>query len=64
MLAIGYHGVIMSKKPRKKKKKKPQQQQAEPKPNTKYSAGELAMAILGGALIILFAGIIITSCLG
>ena len=55
----------MSKKRRKKKKKKDvQQQSVGPKLNTKYSAGEMAMAILGGALIILFAGIIITSCLG
>jgi cell division protein FtsL len=55
----------MSKKPRKKKKKKgAQQQSATQKQNTKYSAGEIAMAILGAALLIMAAGIIITSCLG
>jgi len=55
----------MSKKPRKKKKKGPGQPQTAPaKKNTKYSAGEIAMAILGAALLIMVAGIIITSLLG
>jgi hypothetical protein len=55
----------MSKKPRKKKKKKtPRQLGAAPKKNTKYSPGEIAMAVLGAALLIMVAGIIITSLLG
>lgn len=55
----------MSKKPRKRKKKKnPQQQSGPPKKNTKYSPGEIAMAVLGAAILIMVAGIIITSCLG
>jgi hypothetical protein len=55
----------MSKKPRKKKKKKGGQQQAGPsKKNTKYSPAEIAMAVLGAALLIMAAGIIITSLLG
>ena len=63
--AIGYHGNAMSKKPRKKKKKKSATQQAgPPKKNTKYSPGEIAMAVLGAAILIMVAGIIITSLLG
>jgi cell division protein FtsL len=55
----------MSKKPRKKKKKKSAPQQASPpKKNTKYSPGEIAMAVLGAAILIMVAGIIITSLLG
>lgn len=55
----------MSKKPRKKKKKKGvQPQSAPPKKNTKYSPGEIAMAVLGAAILIMVAGIIITSLLG
>jgi hypothetical protein len=55
----------MSKKPRKKKKKKSAQAQtARPKKNNKYSPGEIAMAVLGAALLIMVAGIIITSLLG
>jgi hypothetical protein len=56
----------MSKKPRKKKKRKsaPQTQAALPKKNTKYSPGEIAMAVLGAALLIMVAGIVITSLLG
>lgn len=54
----------MSKKRRKKKKKKtPQQQSVPPKKNTKYSPGEIAMAVLGAALLIMAAGIIITALL-
>ena len=54
----------MSKKPRKKKKKRGMQQQAgPPKKNTNYSPGEIAMAVLGAALLIMAAGIIITSLL-
>ena len=55
----------MSKKPRKKKKKPNRQPPTgAPKKDTKYSAGEIAMAILGAALVIMAAGIIITSLLG
>jgi hypothetical protein len=55
----------MSKKPRKKKKKKgAQQQAAQTKKNTKYSPAEIAMAVLGAALLIMAAGIIITAILG
>jgi cell division protein FtsL len=55
----------MSKKPRKKKKKKNvQSQSASSKKSTKYSPGEIAMAVLGAALLIMVAGIIITSLLG
>ena len=48
----------MSKKPRKKKNKavnKPRT--APPKKNTKYSPGEIAMAVLGAAILIMVAGI-------
>jgi fucose permease len=54
----------MSRKKNRKKKKTAQPKNVPPRKNTKYSAGEIAMAILGGALIILFGGIIATSCLG
>ena len=54
----------MSKKPRKKKKVQRTQPSGPPKNDTKYSAGEIAMAILGAALLIMVAGIIITSLLG
>ena len=53
----------MSKKPRKKKKGG-QPQTAPAKNDTKYSAGEIAMAILGAAILVMVAGIIITSLLG
>jgi hypothetical protein len=53
----------MSKKPRKKK---PTRQRAKrsSKRDARYSAGEIAMAVLGGAILIMVAGIIITSLLG
>ena len=55
----------MSKKPRKKKKKIRQSQaRGGPQKNEKYSAGEIAMAVLGGALLLMVAGIILTSLLG
>jgi len=55
----------MSNKKRKKKKKAPSKPQTAPsKKRAKYSAGELAMAILGAAIVIMIAGIIITSLLG
>ena len=54
----------MSKKPRKKKKKGGQPQTGPAKKDTKYSAGEIAMAVLGAAILIMVAGIIITSLLG
>ena len=62
--AIGYHGSTMSKKPRKKKKKVGRQPQTVPaKKITKYSPGEIAMAVLGAALLVMVAGIVITSLL-
>jgi len=55
----------MSKKPRKKKKKAGRQPPTGPaKKDTKYSPGEIAMAVLGGAILIMVAGIVITSLLG
>ncbi len=54
----------MSKKPRKKKKMgRGQPQTAPAKKNTKYSAGEIAMAILGAAILIMVGAIIVTSLL-
>jgi hypothetical protein len=54
----------MSKKRRKKKKKAGgQPQTAPPKKNTKYAPGEIALAVLGAALVIMVAGIVITSLL-
>jgi len=53
----------MSKKPRKKKTHRTQPS-GPPKKNTKYSAGEIAMAVLGAAILIMVAGIILTSLLG
>ena len=54
----------MSKKPRKKKPARTARPGKSARKNEKYSAGEIAMAILGGALLIMVAGIIITSLLG
>ena len=55
----------MSKKPRKKKKKaRPQPQTGPVNNDAKYSPGEIAMAVLGAALLIMVAGIVITSLLG
>ena len=53
----------MSKKPRKKKKKNRQPPTGPPKKDAKYSPGEIAMAVLGAALLIMVAGIIVTSLL-
>jgi hypothetical protein len=53
----------MSKKPRKKKKGHGQPETGPPKKNTKYSAGEIAMAILGAAILIMVGAIIVTSLL-
>ena len=53
----------MSKKPRKKKKGRGQPLTAPAKKNTKYSAGEIAMAILGAAILIMVGAIIVTSLL-
>jgi len=50
----------MSKKPRKKKKSSGQSAKAKP---PRYTAGEIAMAILGAAILVMVAGIIITSLL-
>lgn len=54
----------MSKKPRKKKPGRQPQTGKRVQKDAKYSAGEIAMAILGGAILIMVAGIIITSLLG
>jgi hypothetical protein len=56
----------MAKKQRKKKKTSSSgsQQRPEPKKNTRYSAGEIAMAVLGAALLVMFGVIIVTSILG
>ncbi len=55
----------MSKKPRKKKKPERRQPQAGgTKKNTRYGAGEIALAVLGAALLIMVAGIVITTLLG
>jgi len=54
----------MSKKPRKKKSSGQTQSGKRAQKNAKYSAGEIAMAVLGGAILIMVAGIIITSLLG
>jgi hypothetical protein len=55
----------MSKKPRKKKKKAASQPRSAPaQKNTKYSPGEIAMAALGAALVIMVGVIIVTSLLG
>ena len=53
----------MSKKPRKKKKKQTagQPRTVPAKKNTKYSPGEIAMAVLGAALLIMVGVIIVTS---
>jgi len=54
----------MSKKPRKKKSRRQPQTGKRGQKDAKYSAGEIAMAILGGALLIMVAGMIISSLLG
>ncbi len=59
-----YNGTVMSKKPRKKKPARQTQPRNSAQKGEKYSAGEIAMAVLGGALLIMVAGIIITSLLG
>ena len=48
-----------SRNRRKSSGKKPAPRQA--KPSARYSAGEIAMAILGAAILVMIAGIIITS---
>ena len=54
----------MSKKPRKKKKKATNQPRSVPaKKSAKYSPGEIAMAALGAALVIMVGVIIVTSLL-
>ncbi len=59
-----YNGCEMSKKPRKKKPSRQTQPGKRVQKDAKYTAGEIAMAVLGGALLIMVAGIIITSLLG
>jgi len=54
----------MSKKPRKKKKAGRQPPTGPAKKDTKYSPGEIAMAVLGAAILIMVVGMIITSLLG
>ena len=54
----------MSKKPRKKKPGRQTQPGKRSQKDAKYTPGEIAMAVLGGALLIMVAGIIITSLLG
>ncbi len=54
----------MSKKPRKKRKPLSANAKGTLKRDEKYSAGEIAMAILGAAILIMVAGIIVTSLLG
>ncbi|MCG6950061.1 MAG: hypothetical protein LJE93_14210 [Acidobacteria bacterium] len=53
----------MSKRPRKKNKKSTRRTQEPAKKNTKYSASEITLAVLGAALLVMVAGIIITSLL-
>jgi cell division protein FtsL len=54
----------MSKKTRKKKNKATNQTRSVPaKKNAKYSPGEIAMAVLGAALVIMVGVIIVTSML-
>jgi hypothetical protein len=60
---VRYHDNAMSKKPRKKKKKSTQQIQKPAKKNTRYSASEITLAVLGAALLVMVAGIVITSLL-
>jgi hypothetical protein len=48
----------------KKARSRPQPGTRGGRPNARYSAGEIAMAVLGAALLIMVAGIIITSLLG
>jgi hypothetical protein len=56
----------MAKKQNKKaKKKSPQGSRPAPaKKSASYSPAEIAMAVLGAALLVLFAGIVITSIFG
>ncbi len=63
--ASGYTVVEMAKKMRKTAKKSPRDRnQAPAKQGTRYTPAEIAMAVLGAALLILFAGIMITSLFG
>jgi hypothetical protein len=54
---------MANKTRRKKRKKRVPRRSAEPKKNAKYSAAEIAMAVLGAAILIMVAGIIITALL-
>ena len=61
----GRIGVVGKKQRQKKTRSRPQAgKRTAGKPAAKYSAGEIAMAVLGAALLIMVAGIIITSLLG
>jgi hypothetical protein len=62
---LGLQWRCMSKKPRKKKKHERRQPQAGgTTKNTRYGVGEIALAVLGAALLIMVAGIVITTLLG
>ena len=54
----------MSKKRHKYKKTSAQRRTGPPRKSPKYSATEVAMAVLGAAILIMIAGIIITALLG
>jgi hypothetical protein len=59
-----YNGGEMSKKFRTKKVTRKPRKRGLFQKGAKYSAGEIAMAVLGGAILIMVAGIIITALLG
>jgi hypothetical protein len=59
-----YNGGEMSKKLRTKKATRKSQKRGFFQKGAKYSAGEIAMAVLGGAILVMVAGIIITALLG
>jgi hypothetical protein len=48
----------------KKRKKTTGKQASRPRRKTRYTAGEWFMVLIGALLVVLFAGIIITSILG
>ena len=54
----------MSKKPRKNKTGRKSSGKGAKQQAARYTAGEIAMAILGAAILVMVAGVIITSLLG
>jgi hypothetical protein len=60
-----YDQSVMSKKPRKKKSNSAaaKQRQSKRSKPPRYTPGEIALAILGAAILIMIAGIVITSIL-